>query len=154
MIFKRRNPFFLDLTKSGSKPGEEATAGAASKSAAVESAAPGSPADSEPAERPSQAPAQPMAVTPSPQPQAAPAAPAEQPPTPAAAAAPAAQPVLTTAEAIAAELRAAQEAQPAPSNVTFAPECLNPANAVPTRRRRAGANLGVFKGMVDEMFRS
>jgi hypothetical protein len=38
--------------------------------------------------------------------------------------------------------------------VTFAPECLNPANAVPTPRRRAGANLGVFKGMVNEMFRS
>jgi hypothetical protein len=69
-------------------------------------------------------------------------------------AAPAAKPVLTTAEAVAAELRAAQEARPAPTNVTFAPECLNPANAVPSRRRRAGANLGVFKGMVNEMFRS
>lgn len=89
-------------------------------------------------------------------PAASPAAEVQQPPEavkPAAPVAPA-PPTLTTAEVVAAELRAAQEARPAPSTVTFAPECLNPANAVPTSRRRAGANLGVFKGMVDEMFRS
>ena len=62
--------------------------------------------------------------------------------------------VLTTAEAIAAELRAAQEAMPPASNATFAPECLNPANAVPTRRRRGGANLAGFKAMASGMFRS
>ena len=61
---------------------------------------------------------------------------------------------LTTAEAIAAELRAAQEAMPAPSNATFAPDCLNPVNAVPTARRRAGANLGGFKTMAKGMFKS
>jgi len=61
---------------------------------------------------------------------------------------------LTTAEAIAAELRAAQEAMPAPSNATFAPDCLNPVNAVPTSRRRAGANLGGFKTMAEGMFKS
>ncbi|MEB3234238.1 MAG: hypothetical protein VKM98_02320 [Cyanobacteriota bacterium] len=65
-----------------------------------------------------------------------------------------AAPNLTTAEAIAAELRASQEAKPAVSAVTFAPECLNPANAVPTRRRRAGANLAGFKDMASGMFRS
>lgn len=61
---------------------------------------------------------------------------------------------MTTAEAIAAELRAAQEAKPPASNATFAPDCLNPANAVPSRRRRAGANLAGFKSMASGMFRS
>lgn len=73
---------------------------------------------------------------------------------PAPAANAAAAPSLTTAEAIAAELRAAQEAKPAAISVTFAPECLNPANAVPSRRRRAGANLAGFKDMASGMFRS
>ena len=61
---------------------------------------------------------------------------------------------LTTAEAIAAELRAAQEAMPAPSNATFAPDCLNPVNAVPTARRRAGANLAGFKTIAKDMLKS
>lgn len=92
---------------------------------------------------------------------AEPAQPAKQPATssattPIAAAAPAAAgaQVLTTAEAIAAELRAAQEARPPASVVTFATEALNPANAVPTRRRRAGANLAGFKQMASGLFRS
>ena len=62
--------------------------------------------------------------------------------------------VLTTAEAIAAELRAAQDAKPAATLTTFAPDCLNPANAVPTRRRLGGANLAGFKAMASGMFRS
>jgi hypothetical protein len=61
---------------------------------------------------------------------------------------------LTTAEAIAAELRAAQEAMPAPSKATFAPDCLNPINAVPMVRRSAGANLAGFKTMGKEMLKS
>ena len=61
---------------------------------------------------------------------------------------------LTTMEAIAAELRAAQEAMPAPINATFAPDCLNPVNAVPTARRRAGANLAGFKTMGKDMLKS
>ena len=61
---------------------------------------------------------------------------------------------LTTAEAIAAELRAAQEAMPAPSNATFAPDCLNPVNAVPTARRRAGANLAGFKTIAKDILKS
>ena len=64
------------------------------------------------------------------------------------------QPSLTTAEAIAAELRVAQEALPAPSLATFAPECLNPANALPSRRRLAGANLASYKAMAAGMFRN
>lgn len=61
---------------------------------------------------------------------------------------------LTTAEAIAAELRATQEALPPPSNATFAPDCLNPANALRSRRRLAGANLAGFKAMASGMFRN
>ena len=74
---------------------------------------------------------------------------ADSPAAPAAAqpAAATAAPSLTTAEAIAAELRAAQEARPPVSTASFAPEALNPANAVPSRRRRAGANLAGFKSM-------
>jgi len=85
-------------------------------------------------------------------PRAAKAAPAASEPEQATAAA--AAPSLTTAEAIAAELRAAQEARPPASIATFAPEALNPANAVPSRRRRAGANLAGFKAMAAGMFRS
>jgi hypothetical protein len=83
---------------------------------------------------------------------AAPAAPAGAPAAQQAAAS--AAPSLTTAEAIAAELRAAQEAKPPVSIATFAPDALNPANAVPNRRRRAGANLAGFKAMASGMFRS
>jgi hypothetical protein len=140
MIFKRKDSFFLDL----SKPAERAPEKSAGKPEpkAAGKAQPPAPATVQVAVKEPAAPAAPAAATP--------AAPAP------ATAAPAAggQPVLTTAEAIAAELRAAQEARPAPSQVTFAPECLNPANAVPSRRRKAGANLGTFKAMADEMFRS
>jgi hypothetical protein len=72
----------------------------------------------------------------------------------AAAAAAPAKPMLTTAEAIAAELRAAQDARPAPSSATFAPDCLNPANAIASRRRTAGANLAGFKAMAADLFKS
>ena len=75
-------------------------------------------------------------------------------PAPAPANQPSSQPSLTTAEAIAAELRAAQEGLPAPSLATFAPECLNPANALPSRRRLAGANLASYKAMAAGMFRN
>lgn len=148
MIFKRKDSFFLDLSQAGKKAPESKPA--ASKPAEAK------PAETKPAEtKPAEA-VQPAAPAAEVQAAPAPAAPASAEAV--AAAAPAAsspiQRMLTTAEAVAAELRAAQEARPAPTNVTFAPECLNPANAVPTRRRRAGANLGVFKGMVNEMFRS
>ena len=75
-------------------------------------------------------------------------------PAPTPATQPSSQPSLTTAEAIAAELRAAQEGLPAPSLATFAPECLNPANALPSRRRLAGANLASYKAMAAGMFRN
>ncbi len=69
----------------------------------------------------------------------------------AAAAATSAAPVLTTAEAIAAELRLEQENRPAPSVITFSPERLTPSGALPRTRRRAGANLGMFKQMASGM---
>jgi hypothetical protein len=61
---------------------------------------------------------------------------------------------LTTAEAIAAELAAAQANRPAPSQATFAPDCLAAGAAVPRRRRLAGANLGAFKQMAQGMMKS
>lgn len=80
---------------------------------------------------------------------------------PAASAAPAAaeatpQPVsgLTTAEAIAAELAAAEALRPAPSMATFAPDCVTAGGATPMKRRSPGANLGVFKEMAAGMMRS
>jgi hypothetical protein len=137
MVFKRKETFFLDLGSEGSKPVKVAVA--ASKPAAQKPAAKGKP------EAKASQPATPVAT-------AATVATAA----PVAAAAPeatavASGPLLTTAEAIAAELRAAQEARPATVEATFAPDCLNPANAVPTRRRRAGANLAGFKAMAASM---
>jgi hypothetical protein len=61
---------------------------------------------------------------------------------------------MTTAEAIAAELAAAEALRPAPSLATFAPDCITPGGAMPVRRRTAGANLGVFKEMAAGMMRS
>jgi len=75
---------------------------------------------------------------------AAPAAAAEAPPSGA----------LTTAEAIAAELAAAQANRPAPSLATFAPDCLTPGGALGRRRRSGGANLAGFKEMAKGMMGS
>ena len=54
---------------------------------------------------------------------------------------------LTTAELLAAERAQKQEA-PVRSTETFAADLLNPANALPRRRRRPGAALAGFKQMV------
>jgi len=59
--------------------------------------------------------------------------------------------VLTTAEAIAAELAAAQANRPAPTTATFAPDCLAPSGALPRPRRRGGANLAAFRTMAKGM---
>jgi len=72
-----------------------------------------------------------------------PAAPAEAPMT-----------SVTTAEAMAAELAAAQADRPAPSKVTFAPECVTAGGAAPMNRRSGGANLAGFKEMAKGMMRS
>jgi hypothetical protein len=80
------------------------------------------------------------------------AAPAASAPAPAA---PKAEPsgnVLTTAEAIAAELAAEQAARPAATIATFAPECVTAGGALPMRRRRGGANLSGFRTMAGSLF--
>jgi hypothetical protein len=59
---------------------------------------------------------------------------------------------LTTAEAIAAELRAAQEARPAQTFITFAPERVSAGGALPMARRKGGANLAGFKAMAGSLF--
>jgi hypothetical protein len=88
------------------------------------------------------------------------AATAEAKPAPTSAASEAAettpQPVsgLTTAEAIAAELAAAEALRPAPSMATFAPDCVTAGGATPMKRRTPGANLAVFKEMAAGMMRS
>ena len=133
MVFNRKASFFLDLGSEGAKPAKVAIAEAkpdpnepeASQGAPIQVGLGLSGATSATATAASPAPA--VASS---------------------AAAP------TTAEAIAAELRAAQEALPPPSNVTFAPDCLNPANALRSRRRLAGANLASYKAMASGMFRN
>lgn len=62
--------------------------------------------------------------------------------------------VLTTAEAMAAELRREQDSLPPPLLVTFSPECLTPAGALSRRRRLAGANIGPFKAMAAILMKS
>jgi hypothetical protein len=97
------------------------------------------------------APAAPAAVAPV----AEPKKPAEKPTAKAAPAASAAAPsgkVLTTAEAIAAELAAEQAAKPAATLSTFAPECVTAGGALPMRRRRGGANLASFRSMAGGLF--
>ena len=59
---------------------------------------------------------------------------------------------LTTAELLAAERAQKQEA-PVRSTETFAAELMNPANALPRRRRRPGAALAGFKEMVGGLSR-
>ena len=84
------------------------------------------------------------------------AKPAAKPAASTSAAAPAAEApaggVLTTAEAIAAELAAEQAARPAVSAATFAPDCVTAGGALPMRRRRGGANLAGFRGMAGSLF--
>lgn len=126
MVFNRKEVFRHDFGSEGAKPAAIAIRPAAEKAAAVQSA-----------------PAKTMEPKPGD---------SNQPPAPKGAEA--ASSALTTAEAIAAELRAAQESMPAPSTATFAPDCLNPVNAVPTARRRAGANLAGFKTMGKDMLKS
>ena len=130
MVFNRKASFFLDLGSEGATPAKVTIAEAKPAKADAKSVEAKS------------ANTTPVVAAASPEPLQAGAAGG----TTAAAA--------TTAEAIAAELRAAQEALPPPSLATFAPDCLNPANALRSRRRLAGANLAGFKAMASGMFRN
>jgi hypothetical protein len=124
MVFNRKASFFLDLGSEGATPATVTIAEPKPAKADAKSA------DAKPANT------TPVVAAASPEPLQAGAA------------------AATTAEAIAAELRAAQEALPPPSLATFAPDCLNPANALRSRRRLAGANLAGFKAMASGMFRN
>jgi hypothetical protein len=128
MVFNRKASFFLDLGSEGATPATVTIAEAKPAKADAKSV------DAKSANT------TPVVAAASPEPLQAGAA--------------AAAPAATTAEAIAAELRAAQEALPPPSLATFAPDCLNPANALRSRRRLAGANLAGFKAMASGMFRN
>ncbi|WP_094559313.1 hypothetical protein [Synechococcus sp. 8F6] len=133
MVFNRKASFFLDLGSEGAEPAKVAIA---EPKAQQPKTPPAKSAEGQ------SAPVTITAATPAPS-QASPSAEAA-----------AGSSRLTTAEAIAAELRAAQEALPPPSNATFAPDCLNPANTLRSRRRLAGANLAGFKEMASGMFRN
>ena len=65
-----------------------------------------------------------------------------------------AAPSLTTAEAIAAELAAAEAARPEVKLSTFAVDALQPGNALRPQKRRPGANLRGFRSMAAELFKS
>ena len=129
MVFNRKGNFFLNLDeKAPEKPVNVALVAAPkpeAKAAKASAAKPAIQAEAKPAAAPSAA----AATTESPSGK-----------------------VLTTAEAIAAELAAAQASRPAVSNATFSPECLVPGNALPMRRRRGGANLAGFRSMASGLF--
>ena len=64
------------------------------------------------------------------------------------------KPSLTTAEAIAAELAAAEASRPAVDYVTFAPEALRPGTGLRPGKRKPGRNLSNFRSMASELFKS
>jgi len=132
MIFKRK--FFLELGGGDEKQPPATVAPVKAPAEAKPEAKPDAKAKAAPA-----APAAAKAPE-----AAAPAAAAEAPPSGA----------LTTAEAIAAELAAAQANRPAPSLATFAPDNLTPGGALSRRRRSGGANLAGFKEMAKGMMGS
>jgi len=129
VIFKRK--FFLDL------------GGGDEKQPPATVAPVKAPAETKPAAKAKAAPAAPTAQ---------PAAAAATETAPVAEAAPSG--TLTTAEAIAAELAAAQANRPALSLATFAPDNLVPGGALPRQRRRGGANLAGFKEIAKGMMGS
>ena len=69
-------------------------------------------------------------------------------------AAPKVQTSLTTADAIAAELAAAEAAKPEIQLSTFAPDALQPGNSIRPGKRRPGNNLAGFRSMASELFNS
>jgi hypothetical protein len=128
MVFNRKGSFFLNLD-------DQAPAKAA-KVAPVRTPENKAKADTT---------ATPVAIAAA----AAPAAAADPSPT---TSTPAPTTGVTTAEAIAAELRAAQEALPAQTLITFAPERVSAGGALPMARRKGGANLAGFKAMAGSLF--
>lgn len=64
------------------------------------------------------------------------------------------RPSLTTAEAIAAQLAAAEAEKPETILVNFAPEALQPGNAIRSNKRSPGRNLSGFRDMASELFKT
>ena len=64
------------------------------------------------------------------------------------------QPVMTTAEAIAAELAAAEASRPPVSMTTFAPDNLMAGSGLLMKKRRPGAAMKGFRSIASELFRS
>jgi len=65
-----------------------------------------------------------------------------------------ATPQLTTAEAMLKELADAQAKAPAVALSTFAPDNLLPGQGLSSRNRKAGASMGRYRRMAEELFRS
>ena len=61
---------------------------------------------------------------------------------------------MTTADAIAAELAAADASRPAVTYTTFAPSNLAPGGGLRQRSRRPGAALKSFRGIAQDLFKS
>ena len=59
----------------------------------------------------------------------------------------------TTAEAIAAELAAADQARPAVTMATFAPDNLLPGTGLKARRRKPGASMSGFRSIASDLFK-
>ena len=64
------------------------------------------------------------------------------------------KPSLTTAEAIAAQLAAAETEQPELLLVNFAPEALRPGNSIRSNKRVPGRNLSGFRDMATDLFKT
>ena len=65
-----------------------------------------------------------------------------------------AQPVMTTAQAIAAELAAAEASRPPVSMSTFAPGNLVDGSGLLMKKRRPGAAMKGFRSIASDLFRS
>ena len=148
MVFNNKR-FFLEL-EDASKPSSPAPVVAPVREISEEEVSdkPAEPATFTatgvaPEEKASSAPSAPQAEAPAAPQAEAPAAPAKP-----------AAPSLTTAEAIAAELAAAEAARPEVKLSTFAVDALQPGNALRPQKRRPGANLRGFRSMAAELFKS
>ncbi|KZR88360.1 hypothetical protein [Synechococcus sp. MIT S9508] len=64
------------------------------------------------------------------------------------------KPSLTTAEAIAAQLAAAEADQPVRALVNFAPNALRPGNSIRPNKRAPGKNLSGFRDMASDLFKT
>ena len=64
------------------------------------------------------------------------------------------KPSLTTAEAISAQLAAAEADQPERVLVNFAPNALRPGNSIRPNKRAPGKNLSGFRDMASDLFKT